>query len=375
MLDFITAQYSNGMTLPDGSVARNLEAQVLKNKEDIAAHYNMDRVLADFGIRVIGRLNSAEELEGKEGSDYGDAYVIGVEPPYSFYVWTRADVNSGQLNDYWLDLGPLAIVGPKGETGPQGPQGVPGTAPEFMTGNLQNLPSDVPLNSIYLRTAGNDAQIGDVYQLGSGGWGKEGNIRGPQGVQGIQGPIGPRGERGPEGPKGDTGDVGGFINIYGIVSNVGELPTPASLNNLTVAYLVGAAEPYNLFVQIGSTSDTAYWQNMGPLNVATYVTVNGEFQNVWNADTKLDKVYNPYSDTSARWPIIPVIDANQNVTFRKASAANVMGETSIVYRNAQGNFFCAYPTSNFHVAPMKYVEDRISKVVSELARHGIYITV
>lgn len=38
----------------NGKELRNLEEQVLKNKEDIAAHYNIDRVLANFGIRIVG---------------------------------------------------------------------------------------------------------------------------------------------------------------------------------------------------------------------------------------------------------------------------------------------------------------------------------
>ena len=66
---------------------RNLEEQVLKNKEDIAAHYNMDRVLANFGIRVIGQVASAEELPAPETftGDYGDAYAVGAAEPYTFY--------------------------------------------------------------------------------------------------------------------------------------------------------------------------------------------------------------------------------------------------------------------------------------------------
>ena len=83
MLDFITAQYSDGLELPDGTVLRNLEAQVLKNKEDIAAHYNRDRVLADFGIRVLGQRDSAADLPNPAtfSGDYGDAYAIGETSP------------------------------------------------------------------------------------------------------------------------------------------------------------------------------------------------------------------------------------------------------------------------------------------------------
>jgi hypothetical protein len=109
----------------NGKELRNLEEQVQKNKEDIAAHYNMDRVLADFGIRVIGQVDSADDLPDPSTfkGDYGDAYAVGVSDPYSFYIWTRADLDAGHPNDYWFDIGPLAIVGPVGPVGERGERG------------------------------------------------------------------------------------------------------------------------------------------------------------------------------------------------------------------------------------------------------------
>ena len=110
---------------------RNLEEQVRKNKEDIAAHYNMDRVLADFGIHVLGRVDSYEELlkVPTENLVYGDAYAVGelvdsgVQTPFVFYIWSRPDLNAGQEEPYWFDIGELAIVGPQGPIGERGPQG------------------------------------------------------------------------------------------------------------------------------------------------------------------------------------------------------------------------------------------------------------
>lgn len=128
---------------------------------------------------------------------------------------------------------------------------------------------------------------GQVYRYQSGRWQAVVNIKGPRGIQGIQGPKGDTGAQGPQGPQGERGDVGGFINIKGILSNVDQLPLPSSLNNLTVAYLVGSASPYDLYIQVGSTSEDAVWTNTGPFNAATLVMVNGVGQNVWNADTKV----------------------------------------------------------------------------------------
>lgn len=278
----------------NGVELRNLEEQVLKNKQDIANHYNIDRVLADFGIKVVGTVTKAEDLEGIIGTAYGDAYAVGTEPPYSFYIWTRADANSGHPNDYWLDIGAIAIQGPEGPVGPTGPEG-----PEGSKGTIWKSGTTAPTNDTatraddyYLNTTS-----GRVYRSASDGqgsyqWLDMGSIRGPQGIPGPQGERGFTGPQGPIGPQGPQGDVGGFINIWGVLDNVDLLPDPASLDNLTIAYLIGSAPPYILYAQIGESSDTARWENLGSLNAATYVLVDGVGQNVWDADTKVDK-YTP----------------------------------------------------------------------------------
>ena len=76
-----------------------------------------------------------------------------------------------------------------------------------------------------------------------------------QGIQGIQGIKGERGIQGIQGIKGDKGDVGGIVNIRGLVDNVNQLPTPTSLQNLSIAYLVGTNK--ELYIQIGETPETA----------------------------------------------------------------------------------------------------------------------
>jgi hypothetical protein len=75
-----------------------------------------------------------------------------------------------------------------------------------------------------------------------------GNIRGPQGVPGPDGPRGERGPKGFTGDKGDKGDPGGFIKIAGKKVSKEELPEPEEIQDLEVAYLVGATEPYDLWM-------------------------------------------------------------------------------------------------------------------------------
>ena len=262
MLNFISQQYSGGMTLPNGEIARNLEAQVQKNKEDIANHYNIDRVLADFGIRVIGQIDDVRDLPEAFEGPYGDAYAVGVEPPYSFYIWTRADIDAGHFADYWMDVGPLAIVGPQGPEGPQGPIGE--TGPRGSEWDVAETLTSTHLkkNGDMLLTTGT-TNNGNVYYFYNGSWRPHGNIRGPQGVQG---PVGPQGEQGPIGNTGERGPRGlpSFIyKVVGIVSDVDQLPapTPAEVGE-NDAWLVGEPGQYRLFVVIDDV-----WNDIGPINL------------------------------------------------------------------------------------------------------------
>lgn len=280
--------------LKDGTILRNLEEQVLENKEQIALHWNVDRVLADFGIHVRGRLDNKADLDQVATGDleYGDAYLVGTAEPYNVWIWTRADANAGELNDYWLNIGHIAIEGPTGPQGPQGEAGEDGVSAIWYSGSSSPIPAAIyNAGDMFLltNTANVSSSNGNVYRYNGSAWELQGNIRGPQGIQGLQGIPGPQGERGPQGIPGERGDVGGFINIWGILSDANQLPTPEDIKNLTAAYLVGTAVPYDLYVQIGENSEEAIWTNTGAFNAATLVTVGGEGQNVWNADTKLDK--------------------------------------------------------------------------------------
>lgn len=267
---------------------RNLQEQVQKNKDDILKHFQRDEVLADFGIRIIGQVETEEELNAipTEGLEYGDAYAVGAQSPFNYYIWTRA--NNINPNDYWFAFGEIAIVGPQGPKGDKGATGATGQSTRwYLVSDAQwsyDATGKKPGDMVLTYPSGN------VYMMGENGtFTATGNIRGPQGIAGKNGKDGPQGIPGPQGPKGDTGDVGGFINIAGVLTNEYDLPDPSLINNLTVAYLVGTMEPYSLYIQVGSTSKNAEWLDAGPLNVATMVTVNGQYQNTWNADTKVDK--------------------------------------------------------------------------------------
>ena len=215
----------------DGTEYRNLEEQVLKNKNDILSIMNEQGVLNQFGIKVVGQVaylnllpTPAEYEESNPNFEYGDAYAVGTQAPYGLYILTRA--NADKPNDYWFEIGQFPMPGPqgpkgdKGDTGSRGPQG----------------------------------------------------SQGPQGVQGIQGPIGKQGPmgatgiQGPQGntgPKGDKGDPGDSFKIVGTLSNVNQLPTPTEAIR-TNAYLIPDENQYNhLWVITGTT--TLLWTDAGQI--------------------------------------------------------------------------------------------------------------
>lgn len=361
------------MLVFQGNEYRNLEEQVQKNKEDIARHYEIDRAMANLGINIVGQVETEADLPSAAtyAGNYGDTYAVGNKAEveagtasYSYYVWVGPDLNAGQPYDHWLNVGRISIVGPQGERGLQGergPQGERGTS--ISAGASGNYYGTVN-GDLYLVTSGTPSSLGNVYvySAASGQWVLLGNIRGPQGPQGVQGLQGARGPQGPQGEKGETGDVGGFINIAGIVATSDSLPLPSELGNLTVAYLVGASAPYDLYVQVGSTSAEAVWVNAGPFNAATLVTVNGVGQNVWDADTKLDKV----TASSSYQRIYGISPNGEPYIFN-------VGETALGYAIAKrlsdgGIIVPQIPGGASHASSKKYVDDNKG---TKLYRHRI----
>ena len=239
-------------------ILRNLQEQVEKNKQDIAKHYEIDRVLSDWGIKVLGVVNTPSDIP--EGIyEYGDAYGVRTGSGIVYYVWTRANINVGQEEDYWLDIGALSIIGPTGPQGLQGPQGIQG-----VRGSTWVSSTSAPSTS-QLGNNGDqwlDTSNGDVYQKNSNGWTRTGNIRGPQGIQGPTGAQGIQGIQGPTGAQGPKGDTGSSFTIGGLLQSTDNLPTPTAANR-SVGYAVRNQDgvTYDLYVVVGI--DNLQWVNMG----------------------------------------------------------------------------------------------------------------
>lgn len=250
-------------------IYRNLEEQVLKNKEDIARHYEQDRIIAEFGVRIIGQLDTWPDPAPAAPAQFGDTYAVGAEPPVSLYVWTRTSDTSTITEGYWLNIGPIAIAGP------QGPKG--------------DSIVQISVNANYqLMIVMSDGRV--LTTLNS--------IRGPAGPQGIQGPVGPTGPTGPRGVQGPIGPQGiqgiqgrpGTFNLLGILANSSLLPATGNGGDI---YLIPSTTNVTEYDVWAYTVEDSTWNNIGPTNVGTVVSVNGAAVNTFDADTKVDKFTSP----------------------------------------------------------------------------------
>lgn len=233
---------------------RNLEEQVGWNKDQIEKFIEQGRI-ADLGVNILSvePLPDASYLPQNYTGKFGDAYLVGTETPYDLYVWTRGDK--------WFDWGPLnapsIIPGPQGPKGDKGDKGNPGSL-WYVGSGAPTLSANYNTGDMYL-----DVSTGSVYRLSNtGNWGNVGNIRGPQGLQGIQGIQGLQGIQGIQGAVGPQGEPGKPFRIGGVLSTTDALPTPSEeIQN--IAYLVGSADNYNMYVIVGDDSNPYIWVNLG----------------------------------------------------------------------------------------------------------------
>lgn len=256
--------------IKDDTVYRNIQEQVLKNKIDIENILMSQKVLGEFGIKIVGYVETVGQLPEAEeyAGEYGDAYAVGTATPYQYYVWTRP--TSAITTAHWFYIGvfpqpgPTGATGATGSTGPQGPAGAGMiTQPINPTGITGYQPGQAWLNN----------QTGDLFVLISGNpnyWERTGNLIGPQGPQGPQGLRGVQGPLGPQGPVGPQGPAGPGIVIIGQVESISALPDP-TLIAAGRAYLVGTDAPYELYVIVGEEQSQHQWLNAGLYNDFTYV--------------------------------------------------------------------------------------------------------
>lgn len=212
----------------------NIQEQVEKNRKDIKDMQEGVNILANFGIKVIGQVDDASELPdpAEYDGDFGDAFIVGTENPYDYYIFTRAF--EGQDEPSWFNIGEFPLPGPQG---PQGETGEAGHTPE-VTASAAAVRLDAgayPQVSVIPITSDNgDVSLGFTFGI-------------------------------PKGDKGDTGAQGspGAFNIKGQVNSAELLPSASSVDP-TAAYAVGSTLPYDIYV-IMTVNDEQSWLNLGPV--------------------------------------------------------------------------------------------------------------
>ena len=316
------------MITVNGIELRNLEEQVQYNADRIEAIIEGNEVLAEMGIKVVGQAAEATLLPDAATytGDFGDAYLVGVTTPYEFYIYTRPF--TGQTSPQWFLLGQFPVPGPQGPQGAIGPQGETGASTEWWTG--AGDPEGVvngKVDDLYLRlTAPNNEYNGMVYVCqGGSSWTSLSSIRGPQGIRGEQGRQGEQGEQGEQGPAGPAGPAGQSITFIGELANIDQLPDPSTVGRES-AYLIPIGGVKHVFLIVGT--ENLQWVDAGSFGQGgTSVTVNGVFQQNWNADTKL----NAATETSGNRLYCKYGATNSTISFGQ-SASNQL----IVQRNSAG---------------------------------------
>lgn len=325
----------------DGKTFRNLQEQVEENKEQIAKHWQVDRVLADFGITVLGRVNSEADLPESEGENWGYGYLVGEAAPYEVYVWTRPDPNVVAGSPYWLNIGSISIVGPQGPAG------------RSITGAAIN-------NSYQLVLSFSDGSQLTLANSIRGPRGQQGEV-GPQGVPGPPGEKGDPGNPGPQGPDGPTGPAGS-LNIIGTFSSVGQAPS-ASGQTLGDAFILSTGGVSTLYILTGTpgTPSTYAWQETS-FGGGTEVYVGGAVQGTWNADGKLDKITN----SGANPRIYGITTTGAQTTYQ--AVANAATGSTLAMRTGTGQINVpTTPTGNGHATSKSYVDSQINTVNSSVS--------
>lgn len=169
------------------------------------------------------------DLSGAQGIQGLSAYQVAVQHGFE---GTEAE---------WL----ISLKGEKGETGPKGDKGDTGEKGATGERGPQGLQGERGLQGIQ----GEQGEQGIQGPIGP---------KGEKGDQGERGPQGPQGQIGPQGPKGDTGSG---LNIKGELDSESQLPQEGVSGD---AWLIAG----NLYVFVGENGNVESnpkWSNVGSI--------------------------------------------------------------------------------------------------------------
>ena len=303
----------------DGKLYLNLEKQVQKNKDDIEFIINQEGALNQFGLRVVGQVETISDMptiqaykESNPNWEYGDAFMVGKSTEEStvvdvdnatLLVLTRA--NTVYPNDFWMNLGEFPKPGPQGIQGEKGEQGIQGARGIGVLSGSNDPTASAPATTTYI-----NATTGDVFVYSGQKWDKIGNIKG---ATGSVGPAGPKGSTGPIGPKGDTGPQGprGIgVNILGTLTSTSQLPNPTTVGKDS-AYIIPADGINHLWVIEGTTN--LVWTDFGTAGLGEKGEKGDDGVGI-DTMTDLDLTY-----------------GNTTVTYNAANGMTVNGQSRFTY--------------------------------------------
>jgi hypothetical protein len=251
---------------------RNLVEQVQKNKADIEDWNAKEDTLANFGIRIIGKVASEDKLpeiidsEGKQVYEYGDAFMVGSDEDadYEYFVCTRPTTEVSVA--HWQDIGSLSIIGPQGAKGDEGVSisaaHVVGYGEAQIEQDGMSMTKTINVTKL-TKTDGTSTEF-NIYAFGKNG------DKGDQGIQGEKGEKGDKGEKGEQGPQGEMGPTAPAYHIVGSVTSTSQLPDPTALKDLSAAYIIETTLAKQLYIQMGTTIETAKWEYLGDLDISNY---------------------------------------------------------------------------------------------------------
>ena len=304
----------------------NIQEQVEKNKKDILDIQQGATVLADFGIKVIGQVDESSELPdpAEYEGEYGDAYAVGTEAPYDFYIFTRAF--EGQDDPSWFNIGEFPVPGPQGEQGPAGQNGSNGrgisSIAKTSTSGLEDTYTITYTDgstSTYVVKNGANGQAAAINSVtatvdsGTGTPSVEVSLGGTEQSRSFAFAF-----HNLRGAQGEQGEPGAFFILAGQVTNASLLPD-ASVVSANKAYLVGSSEPYDVYA-IMVVNDVHQWINLGPVAVTV-------------SDTKV--ALNSWSSSGT----LPAEVLNELVNTTTADFVRI--GTFFFAKKSTGRYFCA----------------------------------
>ena len=276
------------------------------------------------------------DLSGAQGIQGLSAYQVAVQHGFE---GTEAE---------WL----ISLKGEKGETGPKGDKGDTGEKGATGERGPQGLQGERGLQGVQ----GEKGEQGIQGPVGP---------KGEQGEQGIQGIQGPQGEPGPQGPKGDTGSG---LNIKGELDSESQLPQEGVSGD---AWLISG----NLYVYVGENGNVVSnpkWSNVGSIQGPAGPTgPKGEQGEQGEPGPKGEPgangapgVQGPKGDPGEKGEKgDPGSDAS--VTKQNVEAVLTGDITSHNHDSryiSKSNTSTYTPTTDYHPATKKYVDDTVAAV-------------